>query len=157
MRKRLITPPPLSPTPTDSVGWLDLEQLVDVEISSEDPDWPIEAALSAGEGGWRAGTAGEQQIRLCFSSPQVLRRIRLRFIETLSARTQEFLLRWSPDAGESYLDIVRQQWNFSPEGSTVELEDLRVDLTGVTVLELRLIPDIANPQAIASLAEWRLA
>ncbi|MBL8397678.1 MAG: carbohydrate-binding protein [Candidatus Accumulibacter sp.] len=156
MRKRLIEHPP-SPTASASATWLDLEQLAEVELSSEDRDWPIEEALSAGGRGWRAGTPGKQRISLLFTPARALHRIQLRFIETSTARTQEFLLRWSPDGGGSYHEIIRQQWNFSPDGSTVELEDLQVDLAGVTVLELLLIPDIANPQAVASLAELRLA
>jgi outer membrane receptor protein involved in Fe transport len=36
--------------------------------------------------------------------------------------------------------IVRQQWNFSPAGSTTEIEDYAVDLDGVSVLELAIQP-----------------
>jgi hypothetical protein len=48
------------------------------------------------------------------------------------------------------------QWNFSPSGSTRELEDYRVDLSGVTVLELHIVPDQRGGDARASLAELRL-
>jgi hypothetical protein len=41
-------------------------------------------------------------------------------------------------------EIVRQQWNFSPEGATAEREDYRVALTEVTILELSIIPDITG-------------
>jgi outer membrane receptor protein involved in Fe transport len=37
-------------------------------------------------------------------------------------------------------EIVRQQWNFSPAGSTTEIEDYAVDLDGVSVLELAIQP-----------------
>jgi hypothetical protein len=36
------------------------------------------------------------------------------FQEEQQARSQEFLVRWSPDGGQSYREIVRQQHNFSP-------------------------------------------
>ena len=72
-------------------------------------------------------------------------------------RTQEYLLRWSGDAGQSFREIVRQQWNFSPEGSVTQTEEHRVDLSGVTVLELIITPDIGNEHALASLAELRIA
>ena len=51
------------------------------------------------------------------------------------ARTQEFTLRYSRDNGQSFHEIVRQQWNFSPHGSTTELEEYQVDLSEVTTLE----------------------
>jgi len=65
------------------------------------------------------------------------------------------VLRWSPD-GDTFDDIVRQQWNFSPQGATSEVEDVRVDLGGVTVLELAITPDIGGGDAPASLARLRL-
>ena len=52
---------------------------------------------------------------------------------------------------------MRQQWNFSPEGATSETEELYVALTGVTVIELSIIPDISGGDAFASLAQLRLA
>jgi hypothetical protein len=78
-------------------------------------------------------------------------------VESDTERTQEFLLRWSPDGGKSYQEIVRQQWNFSPNGATGETEDLHVELPAVTVLELSIIPDISGGNALASLAKLRLA
>jgi hypothetical protein len=65
------------------------------------------------------------------------------FLEDQQARTQEFVLRWSPNGGQSYREIVRQQYNFSPPGMTREFEDYAVDLTGVTALELKIVPDIS--------------
>jgi hypothetical protein len=53
-------------------------------------------------------------------------------------------------------EIVRQQWNFSPAGSTTEMEDYVVDLEAVSVLELAIQPDLSRRQAVATLASWRL-
>ena len=129
-----------------------------VEISSEDPGHPIEAALlSTSEGGWRAAHPGEQTIRLIFDRPRRVRRIQLLFEERERARTQEFALHWSPDGGRSFKEIVRQQWNFSPAGSVREVEDYRVDLPGLTTLELAILPDISSDDVLASLACWRVA
>ena len=72
-------------------------------------------------------------------------------------RTQEYALRWSSDGGQSFREIVRQQWNFSPQGSTSESEDHRVELSDVTILELIIIPDTSGKIALASLAQLRLA
>jgi hypothetical protein len=53
-RKRLITPSPQAGTPRDEV-WLDLDREAVVEITSEEKEYPVEAALAAGETrGWRA-------------------------------------------------------------------------------------------------------
>jgi hypothetical protein len=124
-------------------GWLDLESLAQVEITSEAGSDSIESALIPGMGsGWQAAQPGEQTILLFHAGgPE---------------RTQEFVLRWSPDGGQSYREILRQQYNFSP-GAAPEVEDYEIDLNGVTVLELRIVPDISGGSAHASLAQLRLA
>jgi hypothetical protein len=143
---------------TAESGWLDLEHLAQVEISSEDVDYPIESALLPGTGlNWRADQPGEQTIRLLFNEPIRIKRIHLVFQEDEQERTQEFALRWSPDGGQSYREIVRQQYNFSPPGASSEVEDYDVDLDGVTALELRIVPNISRGTARASLAQLRLA
>jgi hypothetical protein len=157
MRKRIANQDAQNAAPIDQ-GWLDWQGLAQVELTSEDADYPIEAALipSAGSG-WRAAQAGEQTIRLLFDKVQKLMRIQLLFHEVQQARTQEFVLRWSPDGGLTYREIVRQQYNFSPPGVTREFEDYTVDLDGVTALELRIIPDISGGDARASVAQLRIA
>ena len=91
------------------------------------------------------------------TEPQRVRRIWLHFAETAAGRTQEFVLRWGTADGQPTREVVRQQWTFSPDGSTHETEDYRVDLWGVTVLELTISPDISGGEARASLAEMRIA
>jgi len=141
----------------DDGPWLDLEGLAEAELTSEDPAHPIEnALLPRGERGWRAVEPGEQRIRLLFREPQRLRRIWLRFAGAGANRTQEFVLRWSRDAGQSFHDIVRQQYTFSPDGATSETEDLSVDLAAVTALELTIEPDQGRGETYASLEEWRI-
>ena len=157
MRKRIINQEPQNVAPVDQ-RWLDLQSLAQVELTSEDAANPIEAALVPGAGlGWRAAQAGEQTIRLVFDELQRVRRIQLLFHEDQKARTQEFVLRWSPDGGQSYREIVRQQYNFSPPGVTREFEDYAVDLAGVTALELRIVPDISGGDVRASVAQLRIA
>ena len=157
MRKhvvRLVT----DDSPLPDRDWLDLERLAHVEVTSEDPAHPIESALVPGaEAGWRAAQPGRQTIRLIFDRPQGLRRIWLLFIEPDMARTQEFALSWSPDRGQSFRHILRQQWNFSSPGAIREVEDYHVELSGVTQLALTIDPDQRGGEARASLAQWRLA
>ena len=138
--------------------WLNIEGLVEVEIPSEDAAHPIESALlPGGTSGWRAAEPGQQTIRLLFKQPQPLRRIWMNFVEPQTQRTQEYVLRWSSDNGQSFREIVRQQWNFSPPSTTNEVEDHRVDLSAATMLELNIKPDISGVPAFASLAQMRLA
>jgi hypothetical protein len=79
------------------------------------------------------------------------------FDEEEQTRTQEFALRWLPAGQESSRDIARQQYTFSPPGTGTipEAEDYRIELNGVTALELKIIPDISG--ACASLAQMSLA
>jgi hypothetical protein len=157
MRKRLISPTPRDRTPLDRDG-LDLANFGMVEITSEDEAYPIEGALQPGDRrGWRAAEPGPQVIRLLFDQPQRLNRIWLVFEETENPRTQEFVLRWSPDHGRSFREIVRQQWNFSPPGTIRETEDYPVELADVTVVELKILPDQTGGTARASLASLRFA
>src|SRR5437867_88190 len=134
-KKHLITPIPQDAPPRDE-GWLDLDRVASVEVTSEEKDYNIESALaSGGTHGWRVASPGTQTIRLLFDQPQRLRRISLVFEESETERTQEFVLRWSPDGGHSFREIVRQQWNFSPPNTIREVEEYRVKISDVTVLD----------------------
>jgi len=157
MRKRIINPRPKDISHTDR-QWLNLEALADVEVTSEDTAHPIESALIPGAGpGWRAEQPGEQTVRLLFHEPQRIKRVNLLFRENERERTQQFVLRWSSDSGQSYHEIVRQQYNFSPPATTSEDEHYNVDLVGLTTLELTIVPDISTGPACASLSQLRLA
>ena len=157
MRKSQITWSPQGPPPRDQ-AWMDVDRIASVEVSSEDADYPIESALVQEEKkGWRPATLGMQTIRLIFDEPQKLRRISLVFEDTENSRTQEFVLRWSPDIDRPFRDIIRQQWNFSPPDSVREAEDYSVELSGVKVLELMIIPDKSGGELRASLKSLRLS
>jgi hypothetical protein len=157
MRKRLIPATPKVGPRTDQ-NWLDLDSVATVEVTSESKDHPVESALLLSETrGWRAARPGTQIIRLLFDRPLKVKHISLVFEETENTRTQEFVLRWSPDFGGSFREIVRQQWNFSPPGTVQELEDYGVDLLDVTVMELEIVPDKGGGEARASLESLRLA
>ena len=108
--------------------------------------------MTAGSG-WHAQHPGQQTIRLLFDKPHRISCIHLAFQEDEWERTQEFVLRWSQNGGVSNREIVRQQYNFSPPAITREVEDYVVDLDGLTMLELSIIPDISGGGACASLAQ----
>ena len=158
MRKRIMAGPGAADTVPADENWLDLDALADVEVTSEDAAHPIESALLPGRGtGWRAAAPGKQTIRLLFHQPQALRRIHLKFVEAHSARSQEFAVRASTDGGRTFRDVVRQQWNFDPQGAASQTEDYRVELAAVTTLELGIVPDTGGGGAVASLEAMRLA
>jgi len=157
MRKRLITKASQDASHLDE-GWLDLDSAATVEVTSEAKEYPVESALVLGEmRGWRAADSGSQTIRLIFDEPQKLTRILLVFEESETERTQEFVLRWSPDCGRSFREIVRQQWNFSSPNTTREHEEYHVELSEVAILELVIIPDIGRGTACASLKSLRVS
>ena len=157
MRKHIINATEPSPPQTPE-QWLNIEEIARVEVSSEDPQYPIESAFKTGKSaGWRAGQSGGQTIRLLFDEPKDIRRMWLLFSETRVERTQQFTLRWADSQGGPFREIVRQQWNFNPRSSTMELEDYKVDLHHVLTLELTIDPDLGRSQAFAALADWRIA
>ena len=157
MRKRLTTPTQ-GTVRSHGKGWLDVERAAMVEITSEEKDYPVESAFASDEAqGWRAAEPGPQTIRLIFDQPQRLKLIWLVFEENEISRTQEFVLRWSSDSGTSFREIVRQQWNFSPPETATEVEEYKVELSNVTVLELVIVPNMSGGTARASLKSLRLS
>jgi len=156
MRKRILDSARGSAGAQSFAGWRDLDQIATVEVTSEHPGFPIESVFSNEGPGWRAAYGGPQQIRIIFDEPVSVRRIQLRFDEAELTRTQEFTLRCS-SADDPGREIVRQRWNFSPSGSTMESEDYAVDLARVSVLELTIEPDVNSRAAIATLSAWRVA
>jgi hypothetical protein len=159
MRKSIVSPSAAAVTPIRD-NWRDLERIARVEITSEDPAFPIEHALGKTETtGWRAEGTGPQVIRLHFDEPQTIRRIQLHIIEKAAERSQEFAV--YAGSGAELREVVRQQFTFSPGGSTEEIEDYTVDLDRVTVLELKIDPDRSHDpkqsRNYASLQGLRLA
>jgi hypothetical protein len=144
----------------EDAQWLDLESIARVQLTSEDPSFPIENALDTNpernELGWRAADTEPQTIALIFTVPTHLRRIFVHFIERKTECSQEFVLRYS-SAKETNREIARQQWTFSPCGSAQEIEDYAIDLEGVTKLELVIDPDRGRGQSRATLSALRLA
>jgi len=137
--------------------WLDLEQIATVEVTSEDPHFPVEAVFESDSSiGWRASQDGEQQLRIIFDEPTTLHRMQLHFVEPEVERTQEFIIRWSSAQGGPARDVVRQQWTFSPAGSTSEVEHYDVNLERVSVLELPIRPNSNNETGRATLVSWRV-
>jgi hypothetical protein len=141
-----------------AIRWIDLARIATVEVTMEDPGFPVESALTGHGGlGWRAVRNGKQLIRLLFEEPVAVRRIQLHFEEPTCERLQEFTRRWLAAGGGPLREIVRQQWNFSLE---VRLASWRITnsiIENVAALELAIRPDLGRNEALASLAAWRVA
>ena len=156
MLKRIIGQHIQDVAPSDQ-QWLNVDALAQVEVTSEDAAHPIESGLLPGtESGWRAAQPGPQTVRLVFDPPRessVAFGVSRRGVE----RTQQFVLRWSSNGGQSYRRNRRQQYNFSLPPRPASARIILWDLDGVTTLELSIVPDISGGPARASLAQLRLA
>ena len=153
MRKR-ISPAVSVRQSLEREAWINLEGLAEVEVTSEHRNHPVEGALLPGSGSeWRASEEGRQTIRILFDNPQDLTLIHLIFTEENSPRTQEFVLRAGTDPARPLQEIIRQQYNFTPVSS--EVEDYKVDLKEVRVLELEITPLISGG-GVATLTELRV-
>jgi hypothetical protein len=67
------------------------------------------------------------------------------------ARTQELHLSTSCDGGQTYRELLRQEYNFSPPGTTFERERWTVTAAGVTHLRLVIRPDKGDKPCRATL------
>lgn len=156
LRKRIVSES-LERSIGGEPGWIDLVDAAEVEITSEDPERPIDGALVVPtEAGWRAAGPGPQVLRILFDTPRTISRLYLHFEESAIERTQEFSLAWGAST-DALDEIVRQQWTFSPQGSTHEIEDYRPTPREVAVVELKIVPDVSGGAAHATLERFRLA
>src|SRR4051812_45077044 len=159
LRKQIIRASALTPVPTP--GEIDIAAVATVLVTSEAPEHPVDHAFDAhlGPGGsrWVAGEPGEQTLILAFDVPQAIGRVALEIEELEVARTQELQLAVSTDGGRTYRELVRQEYNFSPPGTTFEREDWSVVAEGVTHLRLVIEPDKGGMPCratITSLGLW---
>ncbi len=103
--------------------WLNLEEAASVEVSSEDPQHPIESVFKHGESlGWRADESGAQKIRLLFDEPKDLRRIWLRFSEP-----HRDVVGVQIPLGEQLFDVAQRQGK-AQVPSHRQQDDLRLKL-----------------------------
>jgi hypothetical protein len=135
--------------------------LATVLVTSESADHPVEHLFDAqdGPGGtrWIAGSDGEQTLVLAFDSPQSIREVSLQTEELHTSRTQVLTLSLSRDGGSTYQEILRQEFTFSPPGTTFEQEHWRVSADGVTHLRVVITPDKGNVPYRATLTSLTIA
>lgn len=133
----------------------DIAALATVLVTSESPDHPIDRLFDGrnGRGGtrWVASAIGEQMLILAFDTPQTIRDVSLEVEELQTSRTQALTLALSQDGGHSYREILRQEFVFSPPGTTFERESWRVPADGVTHLRVVIQPDKGGAPCRATL------
>ena len=143
LRKQIIKPFPASPAPNP--GEIDIVAAATVLVTSEQPEHPVDHVFDErrGRGGsrWIAGEPGEQEMILVFDVPQTIHRVLLEVEELEIARIQELQLSVSSDGGQTYREVLRQEFNFSPPGTTFEREEWTVSADCVTHLRLHIKPD----------------
>ena len=155
MRKR--TAGSKSPNIAEDGLWLDLDQIAEVEVSSEAPEYPVENAFtSVSQRGWRAATTGAARITLHFDMPQRIFRTLLHFVEEEQERSQEWAIS-ATFADGSERELLRQGWNFSPGGSREQREAYALNTAAVRSLTLWIDPDRGQNRYPATLKAWRLS
>jgi hypothetical protein len=136
--------------------WFGIDAIAGIGVTSEAKEAPVESVFDPNsETGWRAGNAGLQVVQITLSEPKTIRRIQLEFRESQFERTQEFTLHATAAGGER-TEVIRQQWTFSPKGSTQEVEDYRLNLNDISIVELTINPDLKHGRAHASLVHLRI-
>ena len=126
-------------------GEIPVAAVATVLVTSETVDDPIDHVFDThrGRGGsrWVAEKPGEQTLILAFDVPQTVRKITLEIEEQAVSRTQELALSISQDGGQTYRELVRQEFNFAPPNTVFEREEWTVSAEMATHLRLSIKPD----------------
>jgi hypothetical protein len=153
LRKQVISTS--SSPPARSEGAKDIPKLATVLVTSEDAEHPIDRIFDGERGRgatrWIAAGTGEQTVILAFDAPQTIRTIVIEVEETSVSRTQEIVLAVSDDGGQAYRNLVRQEYNFSPPGTTFEHEEWSVNVHDATHLRIGIKPDNGDKACRATL------
>jgi hypothetical protein len=133
-------------TSARAAGEIDIAGCATIAYSSEDPAHPVEHLLDghSGPGATRWISARPdtvEHIVIEFDRPQTISRLVYEVEETMRERTQEVRVEVSEGGGQSYRQILVQEYNFSPGGATYQREEQRFNLRQVTHLRLTIVPN----------------
>ena len=159
LRKQIV--PKRAGEPASLEGEIPIADVATVQVTSERADHPIDHAFDQhrGPGGsrWIADASGEQAVTLVFDRPQVIRQVSVEVEELEVSRTQELWMSVSSDGGGTYRELVRQEFTFSPPGTTFERERWTVPAGAVTHLRVDIKPDKGGRVGRATLTSLTLA
>lgn len=158
LRKQIIGSQAVEPAPIP--GEIDVASEATVLVTSEATEHPADNAFDGrrgpGASRWIAGEPGEQEIILAFDVPRPIRRVVVEVEEREVSRTQDLRLAVSSDGGATYRNLIQQEYNFSPPGTTFEREDWAVQAEAVTHLRLTIRPDKGGKPCLATLTALAL-
>jgi hypothetical protein len=158
LRKQILTEWPASSGVR--TGEMEIASIATVWVTSEAVDHPVDYAFDnhRGPGGshWVAAVPGEQRLILAFDQPQTLRTITVEVEELEVSRTQELQVGISFDGGQTFQTLRRQEYTFSPPGTTFEREEWAISVAGVTHLQVVIIPDKGGNPCRATLTTLAL-
>jgi hypothetical protein len=156
LRKLIIPAAPHPDDPrTSDAERMYIPELATVLVTSEAAEHPVDCLFDGhnGPGGtrWVAAVDGEQELILAFDTPQTIQEVGLETEEFQASRTQVLTLALSQNGGRTYREILRQEFNFSPPGTTFERERWIVPATMVSHLRVTIRPDKGDKPGRASL------
>jgi hypothetical protein len=73
-----------------------------------------------------------------------------------ASRWQEMTVSISQDGGQTYRELIRQEYNFSPPGTTLEHEEWAIKADAISHLQLRIKPDKGGKAGRATLTTFAL-
>ena len=159
LRKRIINTA-RAPASRPDLGAIDITAVATVIVTSEDPAHPIDHVFNKHNQTetcrWIAANPGEQCVILDFDTPQTIHQIALEIEERDVQRSQELTISISSDGGRNYQELIRQEYNFSPPGTTWERETWSVPATRVSHLCLQINPDKSGKSCRATLTSLLL-
>lgn len=159
MIRKLTIPTPIGAAQIETAH-IDVGATATVIVTSESPENVVDFAFDGlgGPGGtrWVANDVGEQSITLAFDTPQSFNGVRLEVEESQIDRTQQVTLSTSHDSGQSYRELLQQEFNFSPSGSTFERENWTIFAHAVTHFRVTIKPDKGGKPCRASITSLML-
>jgi hypothetical protein len=157
LRKRQLSIEVVHTLPADEV---DIASCAVIAYSSENPAYPVEHLLDgvSGPGATRWMSARPdviEQIVVEFDHPQTISWLVYEVEEAIRERTQEVRVEVSEDGGQTYRQLLVQEYTFSPRGATYQREEQRLNLHQVNHLRLTIVPN-KNGSGTATLTALRL-
>ena len=136
-------------------GEISIPDTATVLVTSERLDHPIDYICDGkrGPGGtrWIAEQPGDQTVVLVFDAARDIHVVSLEIEEDEVGRTQELTLSTSSDGGQTYREMLRQEFNFSPPGTTFEHEEWRLAAKDITHVRIWIRPDKSGRPCYASM------
>jgi hypothetical protein len=147
LRKKIISPE-AGTAASAPANAIDIIRNAEVIATSESENFPldniVDGSTGPGSSQWVAGATGPQTLVFKFDAPQNIAGIVYEIEEQEVARTQEICFEVSTDSGAHFREILRHEYNFSPDGSTFQREELKLDLAHVTDVKMTIKPDKGN-------------